>query len=73
MTDLETSGERPPLSGLKDQLRRLQPDFSEKNFGFGGFLQFCKAARTRGLIDMAWDDAADDYLLTARGTEGDGG
>lgn len=53
----------PPLSGLKDQLRRRQPDFSEKNFGFGGFLQFCKAARTRGLIAMEWDDAADDYVL----------
>ena len=35
---------RPPhLSGLKTQLRKIQPDFSEKRFGYGGFLQFCKA------------------------------
>jgi len=53
----------PHLSGLKTQLRKAQPDFSEKRFGFGGFLQFCKAARARGLIEMDWDDAADDYLL----------
>jgi uncharacterized protein (TIGR00288 family) len=53
----------PNLSGLKTQLRKVQPDFSEKKFGFGGFLQFCKAARARGLIEMDWDDAADDYVL----------
>jgi uncharacterized protein (TIGR00288 family) len=51
------------LSGLKTQLRKVQPDFSEKKFGFGGFLQFCKAARARGLIEMDWDDAADDYVV----------
>jgi hypothetical protein len=51
------------LSGLKTQLRKVQPDFSEKRFGFGGFLQFCKAARARGLIEMDWDDAAEDYVL----------
>lgn len=53
-----------PLSGLKDKLRAKQPDFSEKRFGFGGFLQFCKAARTRGVVTMEWDDDADDYMLT---------
>jgi hypothetical protein len=65
VADLSASGGPPPLSGLKDQLRNRDPEFSEKSFGFGGFLQFCKAARARGLIEMAWDDAADDYLLTA--------
>ena len=54
-----------PLSGLKDRLRKVQPDFSEKRFGFGGFLQFCKAARTRGAVSMEWDDEADDYVLSA--------
>ena len=53
----------PPLSGLKDQLRKRRADFSEKRFGFGSFLQFCKAARTRGLIRMEWDETADDYVL----------
>ncbi|MPZ74455.1 MAG: NYN domain-containing protein [Nitriliruptorales bacterium] len=65
VADLEARGGPPPLSGLKDQLRKRQPEFSEKSFGFGGFLQFCKAARTRGLVDMRWDEAADDYVLTA--------
>jgi uncharacterized protein (TIGR00288 family) len=63
--DLEAESGSPPLSGLKDQLRKRQPEFSEKSFGFGGFLQFCKAAQTRGLIEMEWDDAADDYVLHA--------
>jgi uncharacterized protein (TIGR00288 family) len=63
VAELETADGPPPLSGLKDQLRKRQPGFSEKAFGFGGFLQFCKAARTRGIIRMDWDDDADDYLL----------
>jgi len=53
------------LSGLKNQLRKRQPSFSEKKFGYGGFLQFCKAAATRGLIDLTWDDAAGDYKVSA--------
>jgi len=53
----------PHLSGLKTQLRKVEPDFSEKRFGYGGFLQFCKAARSRGLIEMEWDDEADDYIV----------
>ena len=65
VAELSEGNGPPPLSGLKDQLRKRQADFSEKSFGFGGFLQFAKAARTRGLIDMKWDDAADDYVLTA--------
>ena len=53
----------PHLSGLKTQLRKVEPEFSEKKFGYGGFLQFCKAARARELIEMDWDDAADDYIV----------
>jgi uncharacterized protein (TIGR00288 family) len=51
------------LSGLKTQLRKVEPDFSEKRFGYGGFLQFCKAARARSLIEMEWDEDADDYIV----------
>ena len=51
------------LSGLKSQLRKREPDFSEKKFGYGGFLQFCKAARTRGLIEMELDDTATDSVV----------
>jgi uncharacterized protein (TIGR00288 family) len=65
VADLEAAHGPPPLSGLKNELRKRVPDFSEKAFGFGGFLQFCKAARTRGLVTMEWDDDADDYVLAA--------
>jgi uncharacterized protein (TIGR00288 family) len=51
------------LSGLKNQMRKRQPDFSEKKFGYGGFLQFCKAAATRGLIELDWDEKAEDYTV----------
>ncbi len=53
----------PHLSGLKTQLRKVDPEFSEKRFGYGGFLQFCKAARARGLIEMDWDEDAEDYIV----------
>jgi uncharacterized LabA/DUF88 family protein len=64
--ELQERSGPPPLSGLKNQLRKRSPAFSEKEFGFGGFLQFTKAAQTRGLIAMHWDDEADDYVLEAR-------
>ncbi|TDC49469.1 NYN domain-containing protein [Micromonospora sp. KC207] len=52
------------LSGLKNQLRRARPDFSEKKLGYRSFLQFCKAAATSGIVDLRWSADADDYLLT---------
>ncbi|HSK90599.1 MAG TPA: NYN domain-containing protein [Euzebyales bacterium] len=61
--ELEDADGGPPLSGLKDQLRKRDPAFSEKEFGFNGFLQFCKAAKARGLVTMEWDEQADDYVL----------
>jgi uncharacterized protein (TIGR00288 family) len=51
------------LSGLKTQVRRQQPDFSEKRFGYGGFLQFVKAARARDFVEMERDADADDYVV----------
>ena len=64
VVDRLTAKSGPPhLSGLKTQLRKVEPDFSEKRFGYGGFLQFCKAARARGLIEMDWDEDADDYIV----------
>ena len=53
------------LSGLKNAVRKKRPDFSEKALGFRGFLQFAKAAETAGTVSLAWDDDADDYLVTA--------
>lgn len=54
------------LSGLKDQLRRVRPDFSEKKLGYRSFLQFCQAAATSGVVDLQWSSDADDYRLTAK-------
>jgi hypothetical protein len=53
----------PQLSGLKNQLRKRLPDFSEKRFGFNSFLSFVRAARARGLVGMEWDDEVGDYVL----------
>ncbi|WP_432828025.1 NYN domain-containing protein [Dactylosporangium sp. CA-092794] len=53
------------LSGLKNQIRRVRPDFSEKKLGYRTFLQFCKAAATSGAVRLSWNPDADDYLLTA--------
>jgi uncharacterized protein (TIGR00288 family) len=54
------------LSGLKNQLRRVRPDFTEKKLGYRSFLQFCRAASTGGVVDLQWSAEADDYLLTAK-------
>jgi uncharacterized protein (TIGR00288 family) len=65
VTDLQGRGDAPPLSGLKNELRRRQPGFSEKDFGYGGFLQFVKAARAKGVVDMDWDEEAEEYYISA--------
>ncbi len=67
VSDNERDGGPLLLSGLKNQLRKVEPDFSEKRYGFSGFLQFCKAARTRGIIDFRWDDEAGDYVVSLGG------
>lgn len=54
----------PMLSGLKNAVRKRQPDFSEKRFGYGGFLQFVKAAHTKGLVELDWDETTKDYRVT---------
>ncbi|MFN2593801.1 MAG: NYN domain-containing protein [Actinomycetota bacterium] len=63
VSELEDDEGGPPLSGLKDQMRKRKPDFSEKDFGYGGFLQFVKAANARGLVSMDWDDDTEDYYV----------
>ncbi len=65
-TVVDESPGAAPLSGLKNQLRRLRPDFSEKKLGYRSFLQFCQAAATSGVVALQWSPDADDYLLTAR-------
>lgn len=65
--ELSASDAPPQLSGLKNQLRKRLPDFSEKRYGFNSFLSFAKAARARNLIAMEWDDDTGDYLLHVPG------
>ncbi|WP_265522328.1 NYN domain-containing protein [Oerskovia flava] len=66
-TVIEDAGGAVALSGLKNQLRQQQPAFSEKALGFGGFLQFCKAAQADGVARLRWDPEADDYMVTTSG------
>lgn len=61
--ELSTGQESVPLSGLKDQLRRKAPGFSEKKLGYRSFLQFTRAAATEGVIFLDWSDVDKDYLL----------
>jgi uncharacterized protein (TIGR00288 family) len=56
-------GSPVPLSGLKDRMRKADPGFSEKDYGYRGFLQFARAGAARGLVSMVWDDDAEDYLV----------
>jgi uncharacterized protein (TIGR00288 family) len=59
---LAEGGEPVPLSGLKDQLRRVQPDFTEKQLGYRSFLQFARAADTAGVVNLERED--DEYLVS---------
>lgn len=65
VAELQAEGAPVALSGLKNQVRRVQPDFSEKKLGYRSFLQFCRAAATDGVVALEWSAAVDDYLLAA--------
>ena len=67
VAELERKNGPPQLSGLKNELRKREPGFSEKDLGYGGFLQFVKAARAKNLVSMEWSDEAEDYRLTTSG------
>jgi uncharacterized LabA/DUF88 family protein len=61
--ELQGEEDEVPLSGLKDQLRKRNGKWSEKDFGYAGFLQFAKAAAAAGVVIMEWDDEEGDYFL----------
>jgi uncharacterized LabA/DUF88 family protein len=61
--ELQGDDDEVPLSGLKDQIRKRVPNWSEKDLGYAGFLQFAKAAAASGTVDMEWDDDEGDYFL----------
>jgi uncharacterized protein (TIGR00288 family) len=62
--ELSHDGSPVALSGLKNQLRRVRPQFSEKKLGYRSFLQFCQAAATSGVVSLRWNPDAGDYQLT---------
>jgi uncharacterized LabA/DUF88 family protein len=64
VSDLAGADGAVALSGLKNQLRRVHPDFSEKKLGYRSFLQFSRAAATGGAVRLEWSAEAEDYLLT---------
>ncbi len=63
VADLQSQG-AVQLSGLKNRVRKVRPDFSEKKYGYRGFLQFCRAAATQEIVALEWDDEAEDYLVS---------
>jgi uncharacterized protein (TIGR00288 family) len=58
-------GKPVPMSGLKDEIRKVDPDFSEKQFGYSGFLQFAKAAKANGFVDLDYDEESGAYTVRA--------
>jgi uncharacterized LabA/DUF88 family protein len=67
VADLQSTNTVPHLSGLKNKVRKVQPDFSEKKYGYNGFLQFAKAAATQGVVTLEWDPDDGDYVLGVPG------
>ncbi|MGI9602146.1 MAG: NYN domain-containing protein [Acidimicrobiales bacterium] len=58
------AGQPASMSGLKAQMRKQDSDFNEKRLGYSGFLAFAKAAATRGLVTVEWDEGQGDYVLS---------
>ncbi len=63
VTELREKNGPVVMSGLKNQIRKRDPHFSEKQFGYSSFLQFIKAANTRGVVTFEWDDQTGDYVV----------
>jgi uncharacterized protein (TIGR00288 family) len=54
-------GKPVPLSRLKDDMRKKDESFSERSLGYGGFLQFVRAANARGIVDLSFDEKSGSY------------
>ncbi len=52
-----------PLTGLKDAMRKVDPDFSEQRLGFRNFGSFVHAAEARRLVQIS--GKADERLVKA--------
>ena len=64
LIDVLTANGEQAMSGLKDQLRKRRSDFNERRLGYSGFLRFVQAARAHGAVNLKWDDASGDYLVS---------
>ena len=62
--DALAKGEPVPLSGLKDEMRKVDDAFSEKSYGYGGFLQFVKAAQAGGVVNLDYDADSGAYAVS---------
>jgi len=58
------SGEPIPLSGLKDEMRKADDSFSEKAYGYSGFLQFVKAAQAQNVVALDYDAESGAYAVS---------
>ncbi len=67
LRDIVASLGSHPLRGLKNELRKKDPEFSEKRFGYGAFLQFCRAAEANGFIEMELDNENETYTVRPAG------
>ncbi len=52
------------LSGIKDEMRKADSGFSERQYGYGGFLQFVKAATAKGIVEMSFDADSGAYSVS---------
>jgi uncharacterized protein (TIGR00288 family) len=61
--DALAKGEPVPLSGLKDEMRKVDDAFSEKSYGYAGFLQFVKAAQAADVVNLDYDAESGAYAV----------
>ncbi|GBE25207.1 hypothetical protein BMS3Bbin02_01492 [bacterium BMS3Bbin02] len=47
-------------------MRKADSSFSEKTFGYSGFLQFVKAANVKGVVDLSFDDETGSYRVALK-------
>jgi uncharacterized LabA/DUF88 family protein len=67
LTSVVADAEKVPLTGLKDVMRNVDPDFSERQLGYRNFSSFVDAAEARGLIRVTGKDDARVVQPPAKG------
>ncbi len=67
LVSVVTEAKQVPLTGLKDALRNVDADFSERRLGYRNFGSFVRAAEARGLISITGKDDGRVVRLPSRG------